>query len=79
MAAQDHVIYDPEWAIDESGAGSFQIECQCGWLKRGFDTASLARSAGFNHTTTGAGTPPPSDASGSDAEAPRRRRFWSRR
>ena len=72
-----HVVYDPEWMIDARGNGSFRVECQCGWEDSGFDTASLARSAGFNHSTTGAGTPPPADG----APAPdggKRKRFWRR-
>jgi hypothetical protein len=69
-----HVIYDPEWTIDERGDGSFRIECQCGWETAGYDTASLARAAGFAHSTGGG--PPSSDAPAEDTG--KRKRFWQR-
>ena len=68
-----HVVFDPEWMIDARGNGSFRVECQCGWEDAGFDTASLARSAGFKHSTSGA--PPTIDA---PADTGKRKRFWRR-
>ena len=64
-----HVVYDPEWMIDARGSGSFRVECQCGWDASGFDTASSAKKAGFDHSTGGA-------AKGETTPPPRRRRFW---
>ena len=76
--SQSHIVYDPEWAIESSGAGSFQIECVCGWLESGFDTASSARAAGFAHSTgsrPGVTTSPPDKERASESP----RRWWQRR
>ena len=72
--APKHVIYEPEWVIETSGASGFTVECECGWKKGGFDTASKARAAAFDHSTDGAALMP--ESSEEDA---RRRRFWGRR
>ncbi|HVM08265.1 MAG TPA: hypothetical protein VM345_07385 [Acidimicrobiales bacterium] len=72
--AANHVIYEPEWMIDERGNGSFRIECQCGWERKGFDTASKARAAAFDHSASGAALLP--DKAPEDAQ---RRRFWHRK
>ena len=69
-----HIVFDPEWIIDEKGDGSFRIECQCGWETAGYDTVSLARAAGFDHSTGGG--PPSSNASAGDTG--KRKRFWQR-
>ena len=70
--SHQHLVYEPEWVIESSGAGSFQVECQCGWLESGFDTASSARAAGFAHST---GTRPGIAA---EQESSSRRRWWQK-
>ena len=68
-----HVIDEPEWMIDARGNGSFLVKCDCGWERTGFDTASSARAAAFDHSASGAALMP--DATPQDG---RRKRFWHR-
>lgn len=76
-----HVVYEPEWVIDEKGGG-FRVECECGWSADGFDTITLARSRAFDHSASGAALMPERQQSSStdaaDAPAPARRRWWQR-
>jgi hypothetical protein len=70
-----HVVFTPEWAIELDGRGSFRVECDCGWHESGFDTSSLARAAGFAHSTGQRG-----DAgTTAGASAPAAKRRWWRR
>lgn len=85
MAAQDHYVSPPEWVIETSGQGSFMVECNCGWYRQGFDTASLARAAAHNHTVTAKGgtpVPVPGDATastgGADQPAAQKKRWFRR-
>ena len=72
-----HVLFEPEWVIEADGRGSFRIECDCGWQESGFDTTSLARAAGFTHSTKPQGGAPPSGAEPAAPAPPKRR--WLRR
>ena len=64
------MVFAPEWVIEANGQGSFRVECDCGWEEAGFDTSSLARAAGFAHTTGQRGAAP-------GATAPKRK-WWRR-
>jgi hypothetical protein len=68
-----HVIFTPEWVIETSGRGSFKVECDCGWHESGFDTSSLARAAGFEHSTGNRGA-----TRGATQAEPARKRWWRR-
>lgn len=75
-----HVIDEPEWIIESSGAGGFRVACDCGWARSGFDTASLARAAGAEHQARPGGNSHPASPAGAEA-APRpegRKRWWQR-
>ena len=70
-----HVLFEPEWVIEADGRGSFRIECDCGWQEGGFDTTSLARAAGFTHST---GVRPASTGGIETPPTPPKRRWWRR-
>ena len=74
-----HVMFEPEWVIEADGRGSFRVECDCGWQEDGFDTASLARAAGFTHSTNPRNVAGASSSNESaTAPAPSKRRWWRR-
>jgi hypothetical protein len=73
-----HVVFPPEWVIEADGRGSFRVECDCGWSDDGFDTASLARAAGFTHATSGAPPAPGGAAAQETPPTPPKRRWWRR-
>ncbi len=73
-----HVVFAPEWVIEDDGRGSFRVECDCGWQQDGFDTASLARAAGFTHSTGQSGKVGDGDGNATSTAPPGRRRWWRR-